>query len=121
MFQRGTYGFPKREQDRAALQLFGFRDDNQGNRSHVLLCPCSQTYFRFPGNGDRNGHHGNDDLTASGSYNNGVINGINRIGLGGYGLGGYGGGIGLGQQIRVSEIRQVILKWRMHFFKLFLT
>ena len=36
------------------------------------------------------------------------MNGINRIGLGGYGLGGYGGGIGLGQQIRVSEIRQVI-------------
>ena len=70
---------------------------------------CSQTYFRFPGDGDRNGHHANDDLTASGSsYNNGVINGINRIGLGGYGLGGYGGGIGLGQQIRVSEIRQVI-------------
>ena len=62
-------------------------------------------FFRFPGDGDRNGHH--DDLTASGSYNH--VNGINRIGLaGGYGLGGYGGGIGLGQQIRVSEIRQVI-------------
>ena len=61
-----------------------------------------EPFFRFPGDGDRNGHH--DDLTASGSYNN-----INRIGLaGGYGLGGYGGGIGLGQQIRVSEIRQVI-------------
>ena len=58
--------------------------------------------FRFHSDGDRNGLHGNEDLTASGSYNN-----INRIGLGGYGLGGYGGGIGLGQQIRVSEIRQV--------------
>ena len=59
--------------------------------------------FRFHSDGDRNGLHGNEDLTASGSYNN-----INRIGLGGYGLGGYGGGIGLGQQIRVSEISQVI-------------
>ena len=106
MFQRATYGFPKREQERAAHQLFGFRDDNQGNRCHCNLCFCSRAYFRFPGDGDRNGHHGNDDLTASGSYNH--VNGINRIGLGGYGLGGYGGGIGLGQQIRVSEIRQVI-------------
>ena len=65
---------------------------------------CSRLYFRFPGDGDRHGHLVNDDLTTSGSYNN-----INRIGLGGYGLGGYGGGIGLGQQIRVSEIRQVEL------------
>ena len=36
MFQRGTYGFPKREQERAEHQLFGFRDDNQSTRCHIL-------------------------------------------------------------------------------------
>ena len=100
--------FPRGSRSEPHINCLDFETTTRatGATSLFPLCFCSQAYFRFPGDGDRNGHHGNDDLTASGSYNH--VNGINRIGLGGYGLGGYGGGIGLGQQIRVSEIRQVI-------------
>ena len=32
VLQRGTLGFPKREQERAVHQLFGLRDEAQTNR-----------------------------------------------------------------------------------------
>ena len=37
VLQRGTFGFPKREQERAVHQLFGLRDEAQANRCCSLF------------------------------------------------------------------------------------